>query len=209
MVLLGHPVSNHQAFCDMKYLILSWQDVYNLTLQLSERIVESGYKPTVIVGIARGGWIPARILSDVLYANTMWNVRIEYYTDLGKRGREPRITQPLLVPLEGQSVLVVDEVADTGESLFHAIEHIKAQRVQEVRSAVLHLKETSRVIPDYYMQKVDAWTVYPWEVRESLIALVKKFKTDDPSLDLKQIRDKLVFEVGFEPTVADYFIKRL
>jgi len=51
--------------------------------------------------------------------------------------------------------------------------------------------------------------VYPWDMRESIIALVKVFKKEDPSMDLKQIRSRLVFEVGFEPTVADYFIKRL
>lgn len=112
----------------MKYIILSWQDVYNLTLQLSERIVESGFKPQVIVGIARGGWIPARILSDVLYTSAMFNVRIEYYSELGIKGPEPKVTQPLSVPIEGKKVLLVDEIADTGESLTHAINYIKKPR---------------------------------------------------------------------------------
>ncbi|MEM2142791.1 MAG: phosphoribosyltransferase [Candidatus Thorarchaeota archaeon] len=194
---------------ESKYIVLNWEDVYNLTLRLSERIVASGFKPSVIVGIARGGWIPARILSDVLYANTMWNVRIEYYTDLGRKGREPRITQPLLVPLEGQRVLVVDEVADSGESLMHAVRHVEKQGVIEVRSAVLHLKPHSCITPDYYMELVDSWTIYPWEIRESIIALVKKFTTEQPGIDMNTIREKLVFEVGFEPTIADYFIRRL
>ncbi len=193
----------------MDYLILSWSDVYNLTLRLSEKIVASGFKPDIIVGIARGGWIPARILSDVLYAETLQNIRIEYYTDVGVRGKEPKITQPLSGSLEGRSILIVDEVADTGDSLYHAIEYVTELGVSEQRSAVLHLKPTSRVIPDYYMVKTSNWTVYPWENRESIIALVKIFKTEDPSLTMKEIRDRLVFEAGFEPTVADYFIKRL
>ncbi|MHA1859206.1 MAG: phosphoribosyltransferase, partial [Candidatus Thorarchaeota archaeon] len=166
-------------------------------------------EPNVIVGIARGGWIPARILSDVLYTQTMWNVRIEYYTELGVRGPEPRVTQPLSVPLEGKKILLVDEVADTGESLHHATEYIKSLGVAEVRTAVLHLKPTSVVRPDYYIQEVSAWIVYPWEIRESIIALVKEFRRQEPDLNMKQIRDKLVFEVGFDPTLADYFIKRL
>lgn len=193
----------------MDYLILSWQEVYNLTLQLSERIVSSGFKPDIIVGIARGGWIPARILSDVLYMETLHNIRIEYYTDVGVRGKEPKITQPLSGSLEGKKVLIVDEVADTGDSLYHAIEYVKKLGVGEQRSAVLHLKPTSRVVPDYYMIETTSWTVYPWENRESIIALVKMFKAEKPSMSMKQIRDRLVFEVGFEPTVADYFIKRL
>ncbi len=193
----------------MEYLIQSWRDVYNLTLQLSERIVASGFKPNVIVGIARGGWIPARILSDVLYMDTLQNIRIEYYTDVGSKGKEPKITQPLTGSMKGKNVLLIDEVADTGDTLQHAIDHIKNLGVKEVRSAVLHYKPTSTVVPDYYMVETTSWIVYPWENRASIISLVKVFREEDKSLTMKQIRDRLVFEVGFEPTVADYFIKRL
>ena len=193
----------------MEYLIQSWRDVYNLTLQLSERIVASGFKPDVIVGIARGGWIPARILSDVLYMDTLQNIRIEYYTDVGSKGKEPKITQPLTGSMKGKNVLLIDEVADTGDTLQHAIDHVKNLGVKEVRSAVLHYKPTSTVVPDYYMVETTSWTVYPWENRASIISLVKVFREEDKSLTMKQIRDRLVFEVGFEPTVADYFIKRL
>ncbi len=115
----------------MDYLILSWRDVYNLTLQLSERIVDSGFIPDVIVGIARGGWIPARILSDVLYANTLQNIRIEYYSDVGAKGKEPRITQPLTGSMKNKTMLLVDEVADTGDTLVHAVEHVKQLGVEE------------------------------------------------------------------------------
>jgi hypoxanthine phosphoribosyltransferase len=193
----------------MEYLILTWDDVYNLTLQLSERVVESGFKPDVVVGIARGGWIPARVLSDVLYADSLQNIRIEYYSDVGQKGREPKITQPITGSMEGKSVLLVDEVADTGDSLYHAIEHVQGLGAAEVKTAVLHWKPWSRVKPDFFMVQTERWTVYPWELRESIIALVKVFKKEDPSMDLRQIRNKLVFEVGFQPTVADYFIKKL
>ena len=193
----------------MEYLILTWEDVYNLTLRLSERVVESGFKPDAVVGIARGGWIPARILSDVLYADTLQNIRIEYYSDVGKKGREPKITQPITGSMKGKSILLVDEVADTGDSIYYAIDHVDTLGAGVVKTAVLHWKPWSRVKPDYYMVQTESWTVYPWEMRESIIALVKVFKKEDPSMDLKQIRSKLVFEVGFEPTVADYFIKKL
>jgi hypoxanthine phosphoribosyltransferase len=193
----------------MEYEMISWDDIYNLTLRLSEIIVESGFAPEIIIGIARGGWIPARILSDVLFTNEMMNVRIEYYSDVGIHEDEPIITQPVTGSMSEKCVLIVDEVADTGDSLHYAVEHVKGLGAKEVRSAVIHLKPTSRVVPDYYMVKTEKWTVYPWEHRESIIALVRIFKEEDPSLSPKQIRDKLVFEVGFDPTVADYFIKRL
>jgi hypothetical protein len=193
----------------MQYLVFSWADIYNLTLQLSERIVKSGYKPDIIVGIARGGWIPARILTDVLYARTLENIRIEYYFDVGVKGKEPQITQPITGTLEKKSILLVDEVADSGETLIHAIKHVKELGAREVRTAVLHIKPTCKLEIDYWMHEVDAWTVYPWEHRESIISIVKRFKAEDPNLNEHEIRDKLVFEVGFEPTVADYFMQRL
>jgi hypothetical protein len=124
----------------MEYLILGWKEVYNLTLQLSERISESGFTPDLIVGIARGGWIPARILSDVLYASAMFNVRIEYYSDVGIRGKEPTVTQPLSIPIEEKKILLVDEVSDTGDSLKHAVEYLKGLGAKEIKTAVLHLK---------------------------------------------------------------------
>lgn len=193
----------------MDYLILTWEEVYNLTLRLSERVVESGFKPDVVVGIARGGWIPARVLSDVLYADSLHNIRIEYYSDVGQKGREPKITQPITGAMDGKAILLVDEVADTGDSLYYAIEHVKSLGAGEVKTAVLHWKPWSRIKPDYYMVQTESWTVYPWELRESIIAIVKAFKKENPALDMAEIRRKLVFDVGFEPTVADYFIKRL
>lgn len=193
----------------MDYLILSWRDVYTHCLQLSERIVNSGFIPDVIVGIARGGWIPARILSDVLYTTSLQNIRIEYYTDVAAKGKEPKITQPLTGSMKYKSILLVDEVADTGDTLQHAIEHVNALGAKSVRSAVLHYKPTSIIKPDFFMVETTSWTVYPWENRESIISLVQIFKSEDETLTMKDIRDKLVFEVGFEPTVADYFMKRL
>jgi hypoxanthine phosphoribosyltransferase len=193
----------------MEYIIYSWSQIYNLTLRLSEQIVKSGFKPEIIVGIARGGWIPARILSDVLYTGEMFNVRVEYYSDVGKKGTEPIITQPLSGSIKDKAVLLVDEVADTGDSLVHAIDHVTGLGADPVRSAVIHLKPSSKVRPDFFVQEVSAWTVYPWENRESIIALVKIFKTEDPSLNMDDIREKLVSTVGFDPAVVDYFITRL
>ncbi|MHA2084560.1 MAG: phosphoribosyltransferase [Candidatus Thorarchaeota archaeon] len=142
----------------MEYLILSWDDVYNLTLQISERIVQSGFMPDIIVGIARGGWIPARILSDVLYANAMFNVRIEYYSDIGLSGGEPKITQPLSVSIEDKNILIVDEVSDSGDSLTAAFKYLEDLGAKSIRTAVLHLKPWSKFTPDFYVQKVEKWT---------------------------------------------------
>ncbi|MCD6164911.1 MAG: hypothetical protein J7J30_05730 [Candidatus Odinarchaeota archaeon] len=50
----------------VKFLAPWWDDVYELTLKVAEKIMKSGFSPDILVGIARGGWIVARLLSDFL-----------------------------------------------------------------------------------------------------------------------------------------------
>ena len=193
----------------INYRILSWEEIYNATLRLSERIAASGFDPEVIVGIARGGWIPARILSDVLFTASLQNIRIEYYSDIGVHEKAPRITQPISGSITGKRVLLVDEVADTGESLRHAIQYVNGLSPESLVTGVPVLKPESIVIPDHRILKIDAWVVFPWEHRESIISLVKFFQSAIPGISMEEIREKLVFEVGFDPSVTDYFIARL
>jgi hypothetical protein len=68
--------------------------------------------------------------------------------------------------------------------------------------ATLHIKPWSRFVPDYYAESVDAWVVYPWELRECLIEVAEKLRTT--GLRGRAIAEKLV-EVGFkERDIARY-----
>ncbi|MEM2965087.1 MAG: phosphoribosyltransferase family protein, partial [Candidatus Bathyarchaeia archaeon] len=80
---------------EQEYLILEWEDIYRMCIELSKRIKEDDFKPDVIVGVARGGWIPARILSDLLENTNLANIKAEFYEDVAKTGKKPRITQPV------------------------------------------------------------------------------------------------------------------
>ncbi|MEM2735717.1 MAG: phosphoribosyltransferase, partial [Candidatus Bathyarchaeia archaeon] len=109
----------------MGFLVLSWDEVYDLCIRLADKIRGSGFSPDVIVGIARGGWIPARVLSDLLDNPNVMNMRIQFYIDIGKTDKKPTIVQPLDESIRGKAILIVDDVADTGSSLRVAIEHAK------------------------------------------------------------------------------------
>jgi len=47
-----------------KYQYVDWDTLYHLCSQIYETIRADSFKPDLIVGIARGGWVPARILAD-------------------------------------------------------------------------------------------------------------------------------------------------
>jgi len=158
----------------MKLLTLSWADASKLCESLASSIVSSGFTPDMIVGISRGGLVPARILSDILGVRELFTIRVSFYTGVGKTATAPKIVQPLVERLEGKSVLLVDDVSDTGRSLIVAKEHLKEMGAEEVKVATLHFKPHSKFRPDFFVSETEAWLVYPWERHESAKELGKK-----------------------------------
>ncbi|MGC8961100.1 MAG: phosphoribosyltransferase, partial [Candidatus Bathyarchaeia archaeon] len=122
----------------MDYLPVGWEQMYGMCIELAEKIKGEGFNPDLIVGVARGGWIPARILSDFLHNPNLTSIRVEFYEDVGVTGREPRITQQLPIPVKGRKVLIVDDVSDTGRSLLTVYEHIRSAGAESVKTATLH-----------------------------------------------------------------------
>ena len=161
---------------EVEYEAPTWTQVYNMLLGLSDKIRESGFKPDVIVGVCRGGWPPARVLSDLLDNPNLANARAEFYLGIAETNAEPTISVPLSVPVEGKKILVVDEVADTGRSLKVVKEHILERKAAEVRVATVYCKFWSITKPDYFAKESSCWIVFPWEINETVRRIFKKHK---------------------------------
>ena len=110
----------------------SWQEVYELCRELARKIKNSGFKPDAIVAVARGGWVPARILADFLLIRELYSVKAEHWGIVATVTGKAKITQPLTVDLTGKSVLVVDDVADTGETVEIVAQHVREKNAKEV-----------------------------------------------------------------------------
>ncbi|MGC8849218.1 MAG: phosphoribosyltransferase [Candidatus Bathyarchaeia archaeon] len=157
----------------MDYLPVGWEQMYGMCIELAEKIKGEGFNPDLIVGVARGGWIPARILSDLLHNPNLTSIRVEFYEDVGVTGREPRITQQLPIPVKGRKVLIVDDVSDTGRSLLTVYEHIRSAGAESVKTATLHYKPHSIFKPDFYIEETSAWIIYPHERYEFILSYIK------------------------------------
>ncbi len=163
----------------MEYLRLTWDEIEKHCEVLCNKIERSGFKPEIIVGIARGGWTPARILSDMLNIDELFTMRIKFYTSIDKRARKPAIVYPVPVSLEGKRVLLVDDIADTGESLELAMHHLKEKGATDIFTVTLVKKPRTKVTPDLFVVETSAWVVFPWEVLETIRSIVKeKSKTE-------------------------------
>ncbi|MFX0097820.1 MAG: phosphoribosyltransferase [Candidatus Hodarchaeota archaeon] len=190
----------------VEYLSPNWNQIYTMLLELSERIQKSSFKPDIILGIARGGWVVGRIMSDLLSNKQTANLKIEFYTDIAKTAETPRITQPVSTDVKDKRVLVCDDVSDTGKSLAVAVEYLKEKATKEIKVACLHKKSWSIFTPDFYIADTDDWIIYPWEVKETLDKIVQRMKEEGKSN--QEIIEELN-KTGIDPPILSYFIEIL
>lgn len=188
----------------MELEAVSWDEIYTMLVNLADRIKKDRFKPDVIVGVSRGGWPPARVLSDLLENPELANVKVEFYVGVNETKKEPVITQPISVPVKNKKVLVVDDVADTGRSLLLVRQHLLENGAKEVKVATIYYKPWSKIIPDYYERETNCWIVFPWERRETvrnvLEKLMKKGKT------VEEVKEVLV-KAGLESWIVEKFVK--
>ncbi|MEM2376500.1 MAG: phosphoribosyltransferase, partial [Sulfolobales archaeon] len=106
--------------------------------ELSKIIRSSGYKPDVIVAVARGGYVPARLLCDFLGVENLLSIQSQHWTEAAKVAERALIKFRYSVDLSGMNVLLVDDIVDTGESLMLAKNFIiKEWRPNDVKFAAL------------------------------------------------------------------------
>ena len=150
--------------------------MYNLVLNLADIIEKSEFRPDMIVGISRGGWIPARILADLLNIPKLANITVEFYVGIAKTRKKPTITQSVSLPVKEKKILIVDDLADTGESLKLVSSYLKDQGASEVKLATIFYKPWSVIIPHYFPQETSQWVVFPWEMKETIRRLIGEGK---------------------------------
>jgi uncharacterized protein len=148
----------------------------------------------MIVGVSRGGLVPTRILSDLLDIHDVLITKCEYYSDVAETAKTPKITQKIQGSLRGKNVLLVDDVSDTGKSLIAINKYLRSKRPKTLTVATLYLKPWTKVVPDFYVKKTNAWIIFPWELYEAVKSLSKKIsiakirKTQIPDRYLSLLR---------------------
>jgi hypoxanthine phosphoribosyltransferase len=190
----------------LEFEVPTWNQIYTMLLDLAEKIRKTEFKPDVIVGVSRGGWPPARVLSDLLGNPNLANVRAEFYLGVAETKGEPTLTQPVSTKIADKKVLVVDEVADTGKSLKLVKEHIIEQGAAEVKIATVYYKPWSIVKPDYYEKESSRWIVFPWETKETVQKIVKKCR--EKGKLVKEEAAKLV-SAGIRAELVEKFLKEI
>ncbi len=190
---------------DLRCELITWERVYRMCRHLAASIREAGYRPDLIVAIARGGYVPARVLCDFLEIGNLTGFRIEHYKAGADKQAETRITSGLGLDITGMRVLLVDDVSDTGDTLAKAVPYLLAEGAAEVKSALLLHKEGSSVIPDFYAERIIEWhwIIYPWAVIEDIGAFLQRL--EQPPATVAEAEARLEKEYGV--TVPNRILK--
>ena len=142
----------------MKYY--SYENFKNDTNILIKNVQD--FKPEVIIAIARGGLTLAHCMAEGLDIRDVQSIRTELYDDTQKR---EKITLFGSCELKHkQRVLVVDDIADSGETLEAVINNFKNLYPSiQFKSATLFYKKSSKIEPDYWLNDADDWIDFFWE----------------------------------------------
>ena len=156
--------------------LVSWHKTYELARRVAAQIRATDFRPDLIVAIARGGYVPARLLCDLLDIYELTSIRITHYRAGSDKQNQALLAAAINEDIHNRKVLVVDDVSDSGDTLKVALAHMQSLHPAQIKLAVLHHKTVSPVAPDFYGQKVLKWRwiIYPWAMVEDLRGLLHR-----------------------------------
>ncbi len=169
-------------------LIIDWKE-YNLIVEkLAIQIHSSGYKPDLLIGIARGGLPIIDVLSRIFKLKCAY-LAVESYSGKGIEDQQgtlvfSREMSSTVQDMKG-NILLCDDLSDTGVTLNKSIDWLRKYKplvgkIKDIKTAVLWKKKDSTFEPDFCAQKLNSnpWIVQPFERYEEVrvVDLIKKHK---------------------------------
>jgi len=173
-----------------QYITPTWDEMNQLAYQIAQKIRADNKQFDRIVTLAKGGWPMTRSLVDFLNVNEVASLGIKFYSGINQRYQKPEIYQDFPVKMKGESVLLFDDVADTGHSFVFAKEHLQKNGVKSITTAALFHKPHSVFKPDYFGFSTNAWIIFPYEAIEAMTFLTKKWQVK--GFTLTQIQSRLL-----------------
>jgi len=156
-----------QEITDRQFKFLSWWDIDQACLNIYSQMKKDNYAPDAIIGLLRGGVIPARIFADLHgIVLDFFALDVKLYESIGVRKKEPIIRYAFKhKDVEDKKILVLDDIWDSGKTMNAVLEHFEGK---DITTATLFWKENAEKKPNYYAEvaKEPEWVVFPWEMLE-------------------------------------------
>ncbi|EQD76542.1 xanthine-guanine phosphoribosyltransferase [mine drainage metagenome] len=172
--------------------IVKWDEIEDWCRNISDSLIK-GQIPDAIIGMSRGGLVPARIVSDRLLIKELYAIKTEHWGLTATIDGTATLKQGLSSNIKGMNVLIVDDITDTGQSMKLAYDYIKSQSPGSVRTAaMLHITH-SVFKPDYFAREINdsqwTWFIFPWNVFEDVMNLSGKIINHE--MEVAEIKEGL------------------
>jgi uncharacterized protein len=141
-------------------LQISWEKFGEMCRDLA--VLSAPYGPEAVVGIARGGWLPATVLACMLRCD-LYPMRLSRREGGQVVHDTPLILLPPPAQVAGRRVLLLDDIADSGVTLSLGVRALKRAGVAEIRTAALVAHSWAAPPPDIVGLATDAFVVTPWD----------------------------------------------
>lgn len=195
--------------------LVSWHEIDNMCKKLASQVEQAGFKADTMIAVARSGFVPGRVLSDLLGISDLVSLKVEHWLD--KTGKhESEATIPYKVPynIKGKRVLVVDDIVDTGKSMRIACDYLSSFGPTALKTSVMQFISSSIIVPDFFAVKVPTWTwfIYPWNLVEDLSNLIGRvLRNNGTGFRLVEIVDALsrYYSINVERTILGEIVRRL
>ncbi len=139
---------------------VSWDEFARLARRLTELLEPEGLD--AVVGLARAGLFPATAVA-VSLRTELYPARLSRRVDDEVRYRTPRWRVPVGEDVRGRVVAVVDEIADTGETLALAAAAVLDRGASRVVTATLFAHTWADPMPDRCALVTDELLLFPWD----------------------------------------------
>lgn len=156
--------------------IVSLKEARQMSVETAKKIRKADYEPDIIIGLSRGGWIPARLICDYLLVSDLVSLSVTHWgLPAEKSQEEAQLEHPFTVDVTDKKVLIIDDITDTGESLELTLDVVKRNDPAEVKTATMQYITSSSIEPDFYAEKVEDWRwfLYKWCWVEDLTGFVE------------------------------------
>lgn len=185
------------------FIAPTWDQLGHLCFKLGKQINLTGKKYDRIVVIAKGGLTWARVLADYVNIPNIEAVRVKLYRGINKTFKKPEIIQQVKADINGERILLFDDVADSGQTLEFVEELLLREGAGQIDTATLFFKPSSKKAPDFYDHQTNAWIVFPHEIREFIEETSKEWI--ETGLSLKQVMIRYL-RLGLPEDQVKYFL---
>lgn len=150
----GGWLKGAQDYLKVRQNYTNW-DVFTNEIKKFAKSID--YQPDCIIGIARGGVIPAVLLAEYLKVKDMYTLKVRI------EGNERKIIAEVFTDISNKNVLLVEDMLETGQSMA-VVKNYLQQKGAKVKTACLYVMAKTEFVPDYYLREVSEKPRFPWEI---------------------------------------------